>query len=248
MRLNTSADGSFQIGVVPRPGYLVVRAPSDDYVRQSIGTRMLDDGQPGGRLEYADGFSFLDLKPGLGSQEVNLVLRRGVTVTGGWSGRTASRCPTPGCSAEDPRTARRPLIRAWSGGAHGITHDGRFELHGLDPNAEVLVSFLEPKRKLGATVHAPGQIGSRRTDHRQARALRRRQGAAGRIPAASPLGGPHATDPDPMVRHAVVLPRCNERKDGSLMADQAVLQVIDPINYPKDETSDAEGRIVVARR
>ena len=42
--------------------------------------------------------------------------------------------------------------RIWWGDVHGTARDGRFELHGLDPDAEVPVHFLEPKRKLGTTV------------------------------------------------------------------------------------------------
>ena len=38
--------------------------------------------------------------------------------------------------------------------------DGRFEVHGLDPDAEVPIYFLEPKGKLGATVRLSGKSGS----------------------------------------------------------------------------------------
>ena len=37
--------------------------------------------------------------------------------------------------------------------------DGRFEVHGLDPDAEVPVHFLDPKGKLGATVRLSGKSG-----------------------------------------------------------------------------------------
>ena len=36
-------------------------------------------------------------------------------------------------------------------------HDGRFEVHGLDPETEVPVYFLEPKRKLGGVVNLSGK-------------------------------------------------------------------------------------------
>ena len=49
----------------------------------------------------------------------------------------------------------------WQGNYHGNARNGRFELHGLDPDADVPVYFLEPKRKLGATVLLPGQVGGR---------------------------------------------------------------------------------------
>ena len=52
------------------------------YVFQAIGSRMVLEGQPGGGRIYSHAYAALDLKPGMGSQEVNLVLRRGATVEG----------------------------------------------------------------------------------------------------------------------------------------------------------------------
>ena len=52
--------------------------------------------------------------------------------------------------------------------------------HGLDPDAEVPVYFLEPKRKLGATVNLSGKSVGPRADDRPARTLQRRQGEARR--------------------------------------------------------------------
>ncbi len=47
--------------------------------------------------------------------------------------------------------------RQWTGANHGNVHNGRFEVHGLDPKTEVPVYFLDPKRKLGAVVKLSGQ-------------------------------------------------------------------------------------------
>ena len=66
----------------PKPGYLFVRGPDDDYVFQAIGSRVVLEGQPGGGEDYSHAYAVLDLKPGMGSQEVNLVVRRGATVEG----------------------------------------------------------------------------------------------------------------------------------------------------------------------
>ena len=62
-----------------------------------------------------------------------------------------------GCSAGSTSDPRHPLLRDGPAITHGIARNGRFELHGLDPDSEVPVSFFEPKRKLGATVHFSGK-------------------------------------------------------------------------------------------
>ena len=82
MSVRTESDGSFRLGAEPEPGHLFVRGPDDDYVFQAIGSRMVLEGQPGGGRIYSHAYAALDLKPGMGSQEVNLVLRRGATVEG----------------------------------------------------------------------------------------------------------------------------------------------------------------------
>ena len=78
----TRPDGSFQLGAVSGPGYLCIQGPTDDYLFQTIGDRMVGAGQPGGRRIYAHALLALDLKPGTASQEVTVSLRRGTTVKG----------------------------------------------------------------------------------------------------------------------------------------------------------------------
>ena len=71
----------------------------------------------------------------------------------GSSGRMASPSGRPGSSAgSSSNRAREP---GCTGGAlyHGKLRDGRFEIRGLAPGAEVPVYFLEPERKLGAVVN-----------------------------------------------------------------------------------------------
>ncbi len=77
LAVETATDGSFQLGVKPSPGYLLIDGPSDDYVLQAIGWRMLQEGQPGGYRLYMHAHQQLDLKPGMDSQEVHVVLRPG---------------------------------------------------------------------------------------------------------------------------------------------------------------------------
>ena len=78
----------------PIPMAHSVSEPSPNRVTSSSGVRttitcsrpsaprMVLGGQPGGGRMYSHAYTALDLKPGIGSQEVNLVLRRGATVQG----------------------------------------------------------------------------------------------------------------------------------------------------------------------
>ena len=81
-RTKTLADGSFELAGPPRPGHLAVQGPSADYVLQEIGNREFFDGQPGGMRLYSHAFIACDPKPGGSGLEVNVTLRKGVTVTG----------------------------------------------------------------------------------------------------------------------------------------------------------------------
>ena len=155
--LDTAADGSFQFGALPSPGYLSIMAPSDDYVLQTIGSRMIEDGQPGGRRYYSHANMLLDLKPGIGSKDIHVTVRRGVAVKGHVVG-------PDGQPVRDTRVISRIIMQPtpgawknWHGDYHDSVHGGRFEIHGLDPDAEVPVHFLDPKRKLGATVIFSGK-------------------------------------------------------------------------------------------
>ena len=105
--------------------------------------------------------SFIECEPKRSGPALDfrIALRRGVTVAGRivgpdhrpvqnvWIiGRTAL---APGSSATAPC--------AWWGIFHGEVPAGQFEVHGLDPEVEIPVHFLEPKRRLGALVRMSGK-------------------------------------------------------------------------------------------
>ncbi len=152
----TAADGSFHRGAMPSSGYLSVKGPSDDYVLQAVGYRMVEQGQPGGRRSYSHGHAWLDLKPGIDSQEVHVVLRRGATVTGRVLGPDGQPIRDAWMFSRIILDPSRGPWGSW-GGYHGNVRNGRFEIHGLDPDAEVPVYFLDPKRKLGGVVNLSGK-------------------------------------------------------------------------------------------
>ncbi|MGO9469539.1 MAG: RNA polymerase sigma factor [Isosphaeraceae bacterium] len=153
----TGPDGSFLLATVPGPGYLVVYVPSDDYVLQEIGSAMVQQGQPGGLRFYANAFVAGQIKPESAGWEVNVELRRGVTVEGQVIGPDGKRVQNASIIS---RVILEPYLgpyRFWSASYQGAVHDGHFELHGLDPDTEVPVFFLEPNRKLGATLRPFGR-------------------------------------------------------------------------------------------
>lgn len=152
----TSADGSFEFAVAPQPGYLAIGAPSEDYVTQEIGDRLLFEGQPGGRRMYAHAFNVCDPKSDTGGLAFNVVLHRGAFI----KGRVVGPDGQPVHDAwMFSRLSSDGRLRLGDPGVPGSTaaRDGQFELHGIDPGSRALVYFLEPKRKLGATVHLSGK-------------------------------------------------------------------------------------------
>ena len=102
---------------------------------------------------YSHAYAALDLKPGMGSQEVNLVLRRGATVEGRVVGPDGQPVRDAWIFSRLILDPSREAARYWTGSYHGKLSNGRFEIHGLAPDAEVPVYFLEPERKLGAVVN-----------------------------------------------------------------------------------------------
>ncbi len=143
---------------MPSPGYLFVKGPSDDYVLQAIGFGMVQQGQPGGPRIYSHAFRWLDLKPGIAlpSQEVDVVLRRGATVTGQVVG-------PDGQPVRDAWIFSRSVLDPPSRGAWGVWSElpwprclgGRFGVRGLDPDSEVPVYVLDAEEQAWAARRQP---------------------------------------------------------------------------------------------
>ena len=177
-RAATAADGSFRFGVMPAPGYLTVLGPGEDYVLQEIGQRMALTGQPGGRRIYAHAFHKLDLKPGSPSQEVAITLRPSTTVKGQVVGPDGQPVPN---ALVISRVILQPTWIAWlfwTAAYRDAVRDGCFAVHGLAPDTEVPVFFLDARAQPGSDRVSLGPVDGRRTDHRQAPNLRRGPGTA----------------------------------------------------------------------
>ena len=241
----TRSDGSFQIAAPPVPGYVVVQGPSDDYVLREMGvTGGMFFAKPGSRRFYAHAYTFLDPKPDSAGQEINVVLRRGMTVKG--------RVVWPHDRPVDVATVISRVIlesapsggwRLWSGRIRGRVRDGRFELHGLDPDSEVPVYFLDSRHEMGATAHLSGKsaAGGPVT-------VRLERCGTAKARLVDPRGKPVAEYRRPSVT-MVVTPGpgfdARHEKPGVLFANEASLPGLDPTHYPTHPVSDAEGRMVL---
>ncbi len=238
----TGPDGSYQLPVLPSRGTLVVLGPSDDYVLQQMGQRMVRQGLPGGPRWYAHAFIPCELKPGADPQEINVVLRRGMTIKArvtGPDGRPVREAQV--LSRLLPQPQSMPWRLYW-GEYHGDVRDGHCELHGLAPDAEVPVYFFEPKSKLGATARfsVKAAAGSPITVRLEPCGT-----AIGRL--VDPTGKPLVGRRDPYLISMVVTPgpdRFNRAAadQGQLSADEDYLSRIDPADYA-DLVSDGKGRI-----
>ena len=227
----SDAGGSFRLAALPGPGYLIVLGPSDDYVLRAENSDRLG-AAGGGRRGYAHAFIACDPKATDQSVEVNVTLRRGVTVTGQVVGPDSQ-------PIEDAWMISRVILRPsagfylyWSARHYGSVTSGRFKIHGLDPDAKVPVYFLDPHHRLGATVNLSGksavpgpltvQLGPCGT------AKARLVDATGK-----PIAGYRASALIMMVVSPGVF----------RAADTAAIYGIDPINYAQSPVSDAQGRV-----
>jgi hypothetical protein len=244
MTIRTGSDGSFRLGAEPKPGHLFIRGPDDDYVFQAIDSRVVREGQPGGGRLYSHAYAALDLKPGMGSHEVNLVIRRGAMA----EGRVVGPDDQPvGEAWIFSRLILEPSEGAfmhWRGLYHGKLRNGRFEIRGLAPGADVPVYFLEPERKLGAVVNL-----SAKSMASGPYTVRLEPCGSARAWLIDPDGKPVAKPVRGLNIRMVVTPGSamnahpNEKEASLLSADEGELTDVDPINYETAPAPDVLGRI-----
>ena len=238
----TGRDGSYQLPVLPEPGTLIVLGPSDDYVLQERGERMVREGLPGGQRWYAHAFITCDLKAGVESREINVVLRRGTTVKAVVTG-------PGGQPVREAWVLSRLLVlpqpwpwRRFGGEFHGDVRDGRCELHGLASDVEVPVFFFEPNSKLGATARFSVKAAAGSPI-----AVRLEPCGTAMARLVDPKGKPLVGYRDPYLISMIVTPGPDRlslaaaEKD-RLSEDADYLSRIDPSDYA-ELVSDGQGRI-----
>ena len=241
----TKQDGSFQFAFEPKPGYLSIQGSSDDYALREASQRLLDEAKPSGRRLYAHGYVFLDVKAGSESQDVHVTLQRGATVKGQVNGPDGQ--PVRDAWIFSRTIARSPVggWKMWSGRDRDSVYNGFFELHGLDPDIDVPVFFLDPKHTLGATVKFSGRLAA---DSPVTVRLEPCGSAKMRLvdlrgkPVAGFKLGPFCTR---MVITPGALSRAREQQSDQVWADEDRLTVIDPINYTAPPISGADGGIIL---
>jgi hypothetical protein len=233
--VETAADGTFQMPVLPGPGHLMVISPTGEHIHQEVGSSQFYNGKPGGMRYYPDGLVKLDLAEKEKVKGVAVTLRRGVTVRGRVLGPDGKPVHSALMICRLHVTTFSPFWRF-----PVEVRDGRFELPGLDPEKSYPVHFLDPKTRCGATVTLSGKQASE--------AVTVRLGPCGQAKAR--IVG---TDGKPLANHRptleiVVTPGAlrydvEASRKGELVADSDFLANIDRHNYWKGPQTDAEGRV-----
>jgi RNA polymerase sigma factor (sigma-70 family) len=133
-------DGSYQIGVPPGQGRLFVSHPSGEYIPRIVGSAGGTLDKPIGDRAYHHAVLDVEVKKEEKATEVDVTLRRGVTV----KGRLLRPDDKPVASAVMFVSEHRPRFENWM---HPIlVRDARFEIRGLDPEKTYRVTFLEHPR------------------------------------------------------------------------------------------------------
>jgi hypothetical protein len=232
-------DGSFQIAVAPGKGHLLVFGPTGDYVLEEIGSNKLYNEQPGGQRYHAHAIIPYEVKAGDPPHEVAASLRPGATIKGRVEG-PGGETITEGFILTTLRIeAFNPF---WRGDYQIPIRDGRYELHGLDPQGSTRIHLLDPGHEWGAAVEVSGkQAGEDLTIRLQpcGQAKARFVGPDGK-PVAKHR--PHfefviTPGPDRFSR--------DKKARAELAADVEFMANVDRKHYWSGPLTDAEGRITL---
>ncbi len=239
----TSADGSFELAAPSRPGYLIVRGPTEDYVLQEIGDNQFLYGKPGGVRTCAHAFVACNPGPAGENLDVQVALRRSTAVKGRILGPDGQPVQDAWMISRVNFNPQRGVMLSWYGAAHGNARNGRFELQGLDTDTEVPVHFLDPQHKMGATVRFSGKSAA-------GEPITVRLGPCGTAtarlvdPEGKPIGGLSRQGLISMLVTPGPMGGDKAAKEGALLAEGGLLIEIDPINYRKGPVSDSLGQVV----
>ncbi len=235
-------DGSFAIAVAPGKGHLLVFGPSSEYVLEATGQDVLDQGLPAGRRHYAHRIIPYEVKAGDAPLEVAAALRPGGTIRGRVEG-------PDGQTVTDAQIITTLYIESfnpsWRGDFQLRVRDGRFEVHGVDPEGSGRIHILDAEHEWGATVDLSGkQAGEDLT-------IRLEPCGKARARFVWPDGKP-VTQMDPRAFELVATPgpslhSRDERDRDRRRAEAAALATIDRRHYKWDRGPriDDEGRLTL---
>jgi RNA polymerase sigma factor (sigma-70 family) len=225
-------DGSFRIAVAPGKGNVLIFGPTGDYVL-GVG--------PAGQRSRAHAIIPYEARAGDPPHDVAAVLRPGVTVKGRVEGPDGQTI-TGGLILTTLHI--EPFNPSWRGDFHVKVRDGRFELHGLAPDASTRIHILDPEHEWGATVDVSGkQSGEDLT-------IRLEPCGQARARFVGANGKP-VTKLQPMFFEFVMTPGpsrfSKDKQDrGKPSADADFLADIDDKHYQWNEPrTDAEGRFTM---
>jgi len=232
-------DGRFDICVLPGPGHLLIHGPTPDYILAEVGDAKLLQGKEGGTRYYAHAVLALDLKLGAEVQDVAVTLKRAVTLKGqvlGPDGKPVAE------ALMVSRLTIDPMALYWRGSSV-VVRDGRFELHGCDPEKSYPVCFFDARHKLGATVELSGKQDGEEATVRL-------------VPCGEAVTRLVDTDGKPIIGQALGLelvvtpgPSRNDLKKvyekGQMAADADYVANIDRHNYRSGPLTDSEGRVTL---
>jgi beta-lactamase regulating signal transducer with metallopeptidase domain/protocatechuate 3,4-dioxygenase beta subunit len=225
-------EGRFEIVVLRGPGRLLVRGPNGEFVLRETSNYELYNGRPAGRRNYVHGIQRIE--PTSMSEPVNVTIRlqRGAKVTGELVDEEGRM---PGEVSMVSRLYVHPLSLEWRGRPLEVL-GGRFELSGLAPDRDYPVHFLQPKRRIGATV-------TLKAEAKPARIVLEPCGEATMRFVDSdgkPVAG-HDTHVDMVVTPGPLAYNVGKDAPG-LAADSDFISNIDRENHLWPHKSDAEGR------
>jgi hypothetical protein len=147
-------DGKFEIVVLPGPGHLLIDGPTTDYLHEETTSHKLTSkAYRPNRRYYADAVVPYNLKPGAGTHEVTIQLRRGVTVRGRLEGPDGK----PAASAKFLCRTYIPVGHDLNGVHSREAKDGTFDLPGCDPEKAVQVFFFDAAGDAGAMAELSGK-------------------------------------------------------------------------------------------
>jgi RNA polymerase sigma factor (sigma-70 family) len=229
----TKADGHFSIAVLPGEGHLLIQGPTPDFIHEEISSEAVRVGRVGGSRLYPDALVKLNLPADGEPKEVDVTLRRGVTVRGKLLGPDGK----PVARALMAHRLHVSVALGWQFPEE--VRDGVFEVHGLAPDGSVPVLFLDAEHQRGAAVTLSGkQAGETVTVNLAACS----KAAARYVDGQDRPIADFAVAPDlvltPGAAGPVIVPGREE-----LFADTTSLTNFDRRNYWDRLKTDAQGRI-----